>query len=90
MDDLGNIITEPIYEFDKVDLNDNGWFYVRNNNKFGLMDSNGKLLFKPKYDNVFIFDKDVLFAEKGKWGIVDSNGDFIAKPQFDWLAYNWL
>jgi hypothetical protein len=53
------------------------------------MDSNGKLLFKPKFDNVFIYE-DVLLAEKGKWGIVDRNGDFVAEPQFDWLAYNWL
>lgn len=89
IDDSGKIITEPIYDFDSVVRNDNGWFDVVRDNKFGLMNPNGELLIKLKYDQVLVFE-DVMLVQKKKWGIVDVNDNFIAPPQFDWLVYDWL
>jgi hypothetical protein len=56
---------------------------VIQNGKYGVIDSKGKIVVKPRFEGIEIY-RDILFAKDGgKWGIIDTKGAYIAKPQFD-------
>ena len=56
------------------------------NNKFGIIDYNGKRLTKAKYDDVDTLqfkEGELLVKEEGKFGIININGATMVKSEFD-------
>ena len=52
--------------------------------KFGFIDSVGKVVIKPQFDEAYPFsEKLALIRQKNKYGFIDSAGKVVIKPQFD-------
>jgi hypothetical protein len=51
--------------------------------KWGYMDTAGRIVIKPVFDDVGIFSQGLACVNvKGRWGFIDRTGDFIIKPNF--------
>ncbi|MBR4626050.1 MAG: WG repeat-containing protein, partial [Alphaproteobacteria bacterium] len=88
IDTTGNFVVEPkfsfAYPFDRY-----GYAIVENNRRMGLINSTGKIIVPPIYDDVFV-NQGVIFATLNKkWGILDSNGQLIRFITVDWVAKEW-
>ena len=57
---------------------------VRVKDKEGLLDSTGKFIIPPKYDQIDFYGLNNLsaFNENGKWGVVDFWGKVVIPPSF--------
>lgn len=56
------------------------------NGKYGLIDFQGKVIVKAKYDEINSFDFNeglLLVKEKDKYGIININGAVVVKPKYD-------
>jgi hypothetical protein len=61
---------------------------VKLERKWGFIDTTGKVVVKPKYDQVENFQEGlarVRISQKG-WGLVNSQGVEILKPMFDFIG----
>ena len=56
------------------------------NGKYGLIDFQGKVIVKAKYEEINSFDFNeglLLVKEKDKYGIININGAVVVKPKYD-------
>ena len=52
--------------------------------KLGFIDSAGKVVIKPQFDEAYPFSENLaLIRQKNKYGFIDSAGKVVIKPQFD-------
>lgn len=51
--------------------------------KFGIIDMEGKFLVEPKLDSIIYDKKDFLIKKEGKWGWIDATGKTIIEPKFE-------
>ena len=51
--------------------------------KFGIIDTKGKILVEPKLDSIVYDKKDFLIKKEGKWGWIDAEGKTIIEPKFE-------
>lgn len=51
--------------------------------KWGFIDSSGKLVIQPQFEEVLAFSEGLAAARQGKWGFIDKSGKFVIEPQFD-------
>jgi WG containing repeat len=57
---------------------------VPDNPQFGFVDSAGKVVIKPQFDEAYPFSEGLaLIRQKNKYGFIDSAGKVVIKPQFD-------
>lgn len=59
--------------------------------KYGLIDFNGKVITKPKYDEINSLDFQeglLLVKKKGKYGVINIKGDYILKEKYDIIRAN--
>jgi len=71
-------------EYDQVLNFIRGFALVKLNNKWGIINENGKEIIPPKYDDVNVFSNG--FAQvklNNKWGFVDINGREITDIKYD-------
>jgi hypothetical protein len=63
----------------------NGLATVKLNGKFGCIDTSGRIVVLPRYDDIYKFSYNGLASVKlnGKWGYVNTEGKVVAQPQFD-------
>ena len=71
-------------EFDYVWLFYNGIAKIMKNDKWGLIDSTGKVIAEPRYDKIeSMRDGDFYISKSGdKYGVVDIKGNVVAEPKF--------
>jgi hypothetical protein len=63
------------------------WFAFRFGGKWGLADTSGKVVIKPKYEGVGrVSEGLVALLEGGKWGFADLRGRWKIKPRFEHSA----
>ncbi|MDM1397939.1 WG repeat-containing protein [Myroides odoratimimus] len=83
---------QKITNVDKVSTADKGYFIVEKNNKFGFMNTEGKIVVPIQYDDAHAFDdmtdllpSDLLFAVKQneKWGFVDIHNKTVIPFMYD-------
>ncbi|WP_408582679.1 WG repeat-containing protein, partial [Myroides odoratimimus] len=83
---------QKIANVDKVRTAEKGYFVVEKNNKFGFMNTEGKIVVPIQYDDVKAFDdmtdllpSDLLFAVKQneKWGFVDIHNKTVIPFMYD-------
>lgn len=72
-----------------------GFASVKSGGKWGFIDTKGKTVVAPEWDEVGDFqnigteDKPVLLARvarEGRWGCIDANGRIVVEPQWDKMA----
>ncbi len=61
-----------------------GLFLMRQNDKIGFMDKNGKIVIQPQFENAYNFSEGrAPVLSNDKWGFIDTSGKYIIQPQFD-------
>jgi hypothetical protein len=94
-------LIKPSISFDSVEpfIKNFARIWVKGN-KWGLIDCDGKILAKPKYDWVGYPHHGLTWVNiggkvgysgirGGKFGLIDSDGNFIVEPIFDWIYDFW-
>ena len=74
---------DNIYSFNK-----NGIAIVELNNKWNLIDTNGKLVYQQWFDYVCKFDENGFSRVKlnDKWNFIDTNCNLLSKQWFDFIS----
>lgn len=68
------------------DFDTNGIAIIKNNNAFGLINSSGKLILEPKFDQILRATNSIFIVIKNNlYGFFDANGCFISD-----IVYNYL
>lgn len=81
----GDYVVEPKFSF-AYPFDNYGYAVIEVNRKCGLIDSTGKIIVQPIYDDVFV-NQGVIFASLNKkWGILDHNGKLIRFLSVDWVG----
>ncbi len=77
---------ETIKKLDGVDFlkfTREGKLAVRENKKWGFVNTKGDMVIKPQFDSCDSFNKGYAKVKAGdKWGIIDNNGNTIIKPAY--------
>ena len=69
---------------------ENGIAQISKDGYFGLIDSLGTILCKPKYDKIYAFEGNVAkVGLNGKFGLIDKKGNELAKPFTPLLSRFW-
>jgi hypothetical protein len=64
-----------------------GKLAVRENNKWGFVNTKGEMVIKPQYDSCDSYNEGYAKVQSGdKWGIIDKNGNVIIKPMYKNIA----
>lgn len=62
-------------------------FLIRENNKYGYMDSLGKVVIKPQFIEAYDFSEGLALARTtGAYGYINQTGKFAIKQQFDYAT----
>jgi hypothetical protein len=78
------------YEIKYVEEYCRDLFLVGNNDKFGLIDENGREVLRTEFDEVVPYE-DLILARKGdKWGIFDLKGETLLPIKYDWISFEDL
>ncbi|EAJ6136156.1 WG repeat-containing protein [Campylobacter lari] len=57
---------------------------INKNEKWGLLDSYGKIAIEPKFNDVTNFSEGLAGVKlNDKWGFIDKNDKVVIKPKFD-------
>ena len=79
----GEIVIERDKEITDVQNFKDGYAVVAVENKYGLINTKGEKIIKPKYENTLFFDNGLItFSEEGKVGFLNINGDEIVEAQY--------
>lgn len=81
---------EQIEALENIDENGNVWYEtkilrVKKNEKYGLIDLNGKELLPTEYDEITTLtgiENSILIKKEGKVGLVNDSGAIIIEPQY--------
>ncbi|KAF5029099.1 WG containing repeat protein [anaerobic digester metagenome] len=72
------------------EIHNNRVFY-QENNKYGFLDTTGKVVVAPVYDRVFDFIIDVTAVQKGeKWALINDKGKLVTEFIYDMIVgHTW-
>lgn len=82
----GKSIYPNLFDTLKVYKNLNSQYYIKGRlgNKTALLNTDGKVVFQPYYNDVFVLHGDyVLSYDSNKYGLATTNGKGILYPEFD-------
>lgn len=80
--------TSIVLDYDYIyEAEDDGWRKVRNDDKYGFINKNGKLVVPVKYDYIYnLEDNGWRKVEvNDKYGFIGGNGKEIVKPKYDYI-----
>jgi WG repeat protein len=61
---------------------------IKQNEKYGFADHDGRILIEPQFDEVGMMISDFIWVKKnGKWGFISSEGVIIIEPEFENESY---
>ena len=83
-------VYEQIEALENIDENDNVWYEenilrVKKDNKYGLIDLNGKEILPIEYDEISLLkgiENSIIIKKDGKVGLVNDNGSIIINPNY--------
>lgn len=83
--DDGSELISPIYE--RIIFTDNH-FYFTQNNKWGVIDSAGRILIQPQYDRIGLgISEGLIRVKRGdKWGYIDISGETVLDFKYDFAC----
>lgn len=80
-----------IYQVDAVDCIDpfgSNLIAVKNNDKWGFMNTQGEMVIEAKYQEAHNFHEGLAAVKyKGKWGFINSADQQIIKPEYNHTSY---
>ena len=87
-----NIWKETNIKYDKIDLIDKNTFIVKQNEKYGLLKSDGTILLDIKYDNIefsieSLKEINYIVSLNNKFGLVNNDGKFLTDIKYDEIKY---
>lgn len=89
IDRQGNVLIPFVYEqcFGKFD---NGLCGIRQNGKWGFIDSTGKEIIAPQYEEVRRFQSEITGVKKdGKFGFINRQGKLVVPYQYEFVGWEW-
>ena len=66
-----------------------GWYKVKKDGKLGFVDSNGKVVVSPKYDDISRPNSEnglMKVQLNGKYGFINSAGKEVVNPKYDYIS----
>lgn len=83
--DDGTELIKPIYEW--ISYTDK-YFFCKQNNKWGVLDSTGKMIIQPLYDETgYGISEDLIRVRKdNKWGYINISGETIIQFDYDFAC----
>ncbi|MCK9205120.1 MAG: WG repeat-containing protein [Bacteroidales bacterium] len=83
IDTTGQYVIPPVYT--AVNIFSEGLAAVRFDNKWGFINTSGKTVIKPQFDDVAAGFCNGLapVGKNGQWGYINRSGSFVITPQFD-------
>lgn len=80
----GNVVMEPNKKFITAQPFFFGYSTVANSDyEFGLIDEDGKIVIRPKYQSIYQLDSDCfLYRDDNEWGIMNYDGEIILRPDY--------
>ena len=61
-----------------------GLWPIKNNDGFGYIDRNGKVVIRPQFEEAAPFHENLAAVRiKGKWGFIETRGRTVVPPQFE-------
>ena len=83
---------ETNIKYDKIDLIDKNTFIVKQNEKYGLLKSDGTILLDIKYDNIefsieSLKEINYIVSLNNKFGLVNNDGKFLTDIKYDEIKY---
>ena len=71
-------------QYEEAEPFSEGLAAVKKDGKWGYIDTTGKYVIKPKYEEASdFFDNGLACIQiNGKWGFIDKTGEFVTPPQF--------
>ena len=73
----------------KVSVVNRSLYPISENGKEGFINKTGKVVVKPKYENVWSFSEGLAIVElDGKYGFINKTGKEVVKPKYDYV-YNF-
>lgn len=86
---------QNILDFNKINQNGNRQIFYHRNNRWGLMDTTGREITPPLYDdfdreNLNLFDgsnKLIAVKKDNKWGVIDGQGELLLSIIYDRFIY---
>lgn len=61
----------------------NGYtIFTNSENMLGLMDMNGEVIIRAKYESLLLCDDIIIYRDKGKEGLLSYNGDIILEAKY--------
>ena len=85
----GNQIAEHFA--DKVYASPGGWYAVRTDGSWYIMDARGEITREPVFEEFESFQSNGLAAVKqdGLWGLIKADGSWLVEPCYDEPDYHW-
>lgn len=72
--------------FDDISNFINGFARVCIDNKYGIIDTKGRWVFKPEFENILPLQKNYFIAKQDKkFGIIDKNSNILVPYKYDYL-----
>ncbi|MEE0866122.1 MAG: WG repeat-containing protein [Clostridia bacterium] len=83
------VLTTGFDEIVSILKNQENGIIVKNNNKFGLIKTNGDVIIQAEYDNLKEAKSGILIAkENGKYGLIDLEGNTKLEFKYNSIIYN--
>jgi hypothetical protein len=80
----GEVLLTADFWLEAGKVADKGFIRFEKDKKWGLADYSGKVLAKPQYENMLVFENGLLRVVKnGKYGYLDEHGNEVIDFQFD-------
>ncbi|MDO4700781.1 MAG: WG repeat-containing protein, partial [Moraxella sp.] len=75
-------------EYTAVGSVSEGLVWVGNNNKYGYVDTTGKVVIALQYDDAWSFSEGLAVVKNnGKYGFIDKTGKMVIAPQYDHYSH---
>ena len=79
-----NLNCDGFYSFQ-----DDGLATIKQDGKYGKIDSLGNVVISAKYENLGVFRNGLAAARlNGKWGLIDRNGKEVVRPVYEYFYSN--
>ncbi|SNS57791.1 WG containing repeat-containing protein [Ekhidna lutea] len=83
----GNMVIDSKEGYQAITNSGEGYFLVKKENKWGLVDDMGRLRISNRYDSAGVFHNGMAPIKlRAKWGFINKSEDLLVQPYYDWVS----
>jgi hypothetical protein len=83
----GQVIFDVKDEIQEVGGFSEAYFSIRKDNRWGFVDTSGKLRISNRYDSVYLFNDELAAIKlRGKWGFINKEESIVIQPYYDHVS----